>query len=113
MVTPLTKRTQEIRSLNDAFRKSFTGGRVVITGGTSALSDEERLALYDAIKKFDDFNPMNDPYGEHDFGSIEFQGDKFYWKIDCYDRNQINHSPDSTNVHLTKRVLTIMKAEEY
>jgi hypothetical protein len=27
----------------------------------------------------------NDPYGEHDFGSFELAGEKFFWKIDYYD----------------------------
>jgi len=28
----------------------------------------------------------NDPHGEHDFGSFELAGNKFFWKIDYYDR---------------------------
>jgi Protein of unknown function (DUF3768) len=32
-----------------------------------------------------DFNTNNDPYGEHDFGSFELAGEKFFWKIDYYD----------------------------
>ncbi|MFY8048520.1 MAG: DUF3768 domain-containing protein [Erythrobacter sp.] len=28
--------------------------------------------------------PGNDPHGERDFGAVEFQGHKIFWKIDVY-----------------------------
>ena len=113
-MTACTKpQTDRTRALNDAFRQSFVGGRVVITSGTTALSDADRLALFAAVKGFDAFTPDNDPYGEHDFGSIDLAGSKFYWKIDCYDLHCLGHSPDPTDPAVTTRVLTIMRAEEY
>lgn len=113
MATTLTQRTQEIQTLNDAFRTSFQGGRVVLTAGMQALSPDELQQVFDIVKSFTDWSSYNDPYGEHDFGSFEFNKSVFYWKIDCYDRNQINHSPDASNPLLTLRVLTILCAEEY
>lgn len=102
-----------VRALNDSFRQSFIGGQVLITSGTNALAIEDRLALFEAIKSFDAFTPDNDPYGEHDFGSLTFNAETYYWKIDCYDTLMLNHSPDPADASLTKRVLTIMRAEEY
>lgn len=113
MLTTLTQRTQQICALNDQFRTTFTGGRVVLTGGTMALTDEDRVALFAAVKSFQDFTPDNDPHGEHDFGAVTLRDMKFYWKIDCYDRDLLNHSPDATDTKLTVRVLTIMRDQEY
>lgn len=108
-----TNCTEQVRLLNDAFRTTFQGGMVVITKGTQELSDEGRLALLEAIRSFSDFNPDNDPYGEHDFGSIKLNGRTFFWKIDCYDLHMLAHSPDATDPNVTKRVMTIMLAQEY
>lgn len=113
-MTAYTKtQTDHIRALNDAFRQSFVGGRVMVTSGTGTLGDADRLALFAAVKSFDAFTPDNDPYGEHDFGSVEIAGSTFYWKLDCYDLHCIGHSPDPTDPSVTTRVLTIMRAEEY
>jgi hypothetical protein len=108
-----TDHTARIRVLNDAFRHSFTGGRVIITSSLTDLSDEDRLNLFNAVKEFDAFDAENDPYGEHDFGCLIFKGETYFWKIDCYDRPCIGHSPDPTDPEVTTRVLTLMRAEEY
>lgn len=108
-----TDRTAIIRALNDRFRQSFVGGMVMITSGTEASPDDAKLAVMKAVQSFDDFNPNNDPVGEHDFGSFEMKGNTFFWKIDCYDTDMLGHSPDATDPKVTRRVLTIMMAEEY
>ena len=105
--------TAVIRTLNDRFRQSFVGGTVLITSGTEALPDDVKLAVMQAVQSFNEFTPDNDPAGEHDFGSFEMKGDTFFWKIDCYDTDMLGHSPDATDPAVTRRVLTIMKAEEY
>lgn len=102
-----------IKELNDNFRKSFLGGRVMITQKVQMLSAEAQRELFDRVKQFNDFTKENDPYGEHDFGSIKFQNDIYFWKIDYYDINFLYHSPDPSNTSITNRVLTIMHADEY
>ena len=61
---------ERIRALNDRARQSFTGCRVAITAGIAALGHEAAYAVFDLIKPYDEFTPDNDPYQEHDFGSL-------------------------------------------
>jgi hypothetical protein len=98
-----------IRALNDRFRQSLCGGMLVMTAGVIALGQE----LLDAVARFDRFDDDNDPYGEHDFGAIEVARERLFFKIDYYDQSLSAHSPDPSDETVTKRVLTIMLAEEY
>ena len=65
------------------------------------------------VARFDRFTPDNDPYGEHDFGSFELVGRKFFWKIDAYDKSLEFGSEDPSDPDKTTRVLTLMLAEDY
>ncbi|WP_373533394.1 DUF3768 domain-containing protein [Vampirovibrio sp.] len=75
--------SQRIAALNDTFRRSFLGGQVVMTPGVQSLDSKQLHALIYAVQGFDTFNEDNDPYQEHDFGTVTIQGQQFYWKIDC------------------------------
>jgi len=102
-----------IRRLNDPLRQSLRGGLVVMTAGVRALSEARQLEILTAVANFDRFDADNDPYGEHDFGAVELGPDRLFWKVDYYDQALTNHSPDPADATATKRVLTIMLAEEY
>lgn len=102
-----------MRALNDAFRLTFQGGTVVVTQGVDNLPTETKRCLLTAVRAFDAFTPDNDPYGEHDFGSIAVGGEKFFWKIDCYDPVMCGGSENPADPAKTSRVLTIMRADEY
>ena len=104
---------QAISELNDKFRRSFVGGRVVMTTGVAALSDEMRVEVVRAVQAFDAFSADNDPHAEHDFGSFELAGQKFFWKIDYYDQHLKFGSDNPADPTITVRVLTVMLAEEY
>jgi Protein of unknown function (DUF3768) len=104
---------EKIRELNDAFRTTMTGGRVLMTAGVDALPSDVKAMVVRRVATFSDFTPDNDPHGEHDFGSFEFAGRKFFWKIDAYDANMEFGSEDPADPSKTTRVLTIMLAEEY
>ena len=84
---------------------------MIITEGVQALENVD--AILQQVQLFDAFTPNNDPYGEHDFGAIRYQGQTIFWKIDYYDLDLHMHSPDPSNETVTARVLTIMLAEEY
>ncbi|MBB6356326.1 DUF3768 domain-containing protein [Aminobacter aganoensis] len=106
-------RVATIRSLNDAFRTSFVGGTVMMTAGVAALPEIERRALLRAVRAFEAFDTDNDPHGEHDFGAIDQDGARYFWKIEYYDIDLSAGSPDPSDPQQTRRVLTIMRAEDY
>ena len=102
-----------IRALNDALRRSLTGGVLMMTRGLIALGLARQLRILEAVAAFEDFSPDNDPYGEHDFGVLAVEGTRLFFKIDYLDRALTGHSPDPTDPTVTTRVLTIMLTEEY
>lgn len=104
---------EKIKQLNDAFRKSFSGGRVLLTCGIASLPLVQQNEVINKVKKFNDFTEDNDPYGEHDFGCFDYRGKQIFWKIDLYDLNYEFYSPQPDDETQTNRVLTIMFAEEY
>ena len=113
-MTVLSKPNRErIRQLNDSFRQTFTGGRVVITEGVDVLSPEIKTEVLQTVRSFDRFDRDNDPRGEHDFGNFEIAGQRFFFKIDYYGLDMEGGSEDPADSAKTTRVLTVMKAEEY
>jgi hypothetical protein len=104
---------EHIRDLNDAFRRSFVGGKVVMTAGIAAMTEELRATVFERVRAFDAFTDDNDPHREHDFGSFEVDGRKLFWKIDYFDAAMEFGSEDPADPSKTTRVLTIMLASEY
>lgn len=109
----MTDSTDRIRELNDRARQSFRGCRVAITQGIAALGHDAVYAILARIKAYDDFTADNDPYHEHDFGSLHWGELQVFWKIDYYDLDLSMHSLDASDPSITTRVLTVMLAEEY
>ena len=102
-----------VRALNDTLRHSFTGGRVVMTAGVAALPEPVCAMVLAAVQGFDAFDDANDPYRKHDFGGLNVESERVCWKIDSYDANLRQQSPDAADPGVTMRVLTIMLAEEW
>jgi len=102
-----------IALLNDAFRRTFCGGKVMMTVGVAELPDCVKAEALRQVADFSGFTQENDPFGEHDFGSFDLVGRKFFWKIDYYDKECEFGSGDPTDPEKTTRVLTLMLAQEY
>lgn len=113
MITSDTVERVSVTEQNDRLRRTGVGGSVVITPGVQALSEKSLAAIMAAVAAFDDFTPANDPYGEHDFGHLEFEDQSLFFKIDAYDLDLTYGSPDPTDPAVTRRVMTVMLAEEY
>lgn len=107
MVSALDVQAASIAVMNDRFRQSGLG--VILTQGARALKNLE--GLLGRIRVFNDFNDDNDPYGEHDFGSLKWGDDKVFWKIDYYDQN-MEYGAEPLNPEC-KRAMTVMLADEY
>lgn len=105
--------TKRIAELNDQFRKTFMSGSVLATNGIAGLPEQDQREIFTKVRAFDTFSEDNDPYGEHDFGAIDHKGDKVFWKIDYYDPTITYGSEDPADPTKTRRVLTIMFANEY
>ncbi|MEM7220012.1 MAG: DUF3768 domain-containing protein [Pseudomonadota bacterium] len=110
------EKTRTIQRLNDEFR--YSGGkkghgRLMITEGVFALPLETQFAIVAKVQAYSDFNEGNDPYGEHDFGTVSHKGAKVFWKFDYYNRYMSAGSEDPADPEATSRVLTIMLAREY
>lgn len=111
-------RTARIRQLNDAFRCGDGSAPVfytefTITRRVAAFGDafvDEAMAV---VVAYDAFDEDNAPYGEHDFGSFEIDNQNLFWKIDYYELDLEYGSPDPSDPSVTRRVLTILLANEY
>ena len=105
--------TARIRDLNDAFRKTFAGGKIVMSANVAALPEMVRASALIKVAKFMDFTQENDPHGEHDFLSFEHCNRTFFWKCDYYNTAMNGGSEDPSDPLKTIRIGTLMLAEEY
>jgi hypothetical protein len=112
-MSTVAAKTKRIRVLNDAFRSTFLGGRVVMTPGVAALPEHDHAQVLERVRGFDTFSPDNDPHGEHDFGNFDVAGQTYFFKVDYYAPDMEGGSEDPADPDKTTRVLTIMRADEY
>ena len=106
---------EKIARLNDKARKGLLprSTKVLLTRMVAALPEDVVARLYRAVKMFEGFTEDNDPYLERDFGALELEGERYFWKIDYYDRTLRFGAEDPTDTAETMRVLTLMHASEY
>lgn len=101
----------KIRGLNNAFRKGFGEGQIMVTPGIAERNDVWEIVQ--RVRKYNSFVSHNDPYSEADFGSIEIDGQTIFWKIDYYGKDLVSVSLDPANQDITTRVMTIGLLAEY
>ena len=108
-----------VAQLNDLARSGRGGAKICMTRGVYSLPPALQDEILAKTISFNDFTNDNDPHGEHDFGNFH-AGQKgtgsyicIYWKIDYYNTDLTAGSNDPRDPAQTKRVLTIMLAEEY
>ena len=114
VTAPTNAPENRIRQLNDAMRRAGPfPGRWMMTQGVIAQGPEFILLAVRAIQAFSAFDADNDPYAAHDFGALEIEGEKLFWKIDYYDKSLEYGSEDPADPNKTARILTVMMASEY
>lgn len=101
------ERAKQIAVLNDRFRRL----RHMMAATPGVCEFEDFPQLVNAVRWYDRFNEANDPYQEHDFGSLDWHGKRVFWKMDYYDRD-LKYWCDPLDPEC-RRVITIMLAEEY
>ena len=108
-------RIRRIRALNDTLRQTgpTMNDRSLVTRGVAEMGQAFVDQVVKRIANFADFTPDNDPKGEHDFGIVEVDGLRVYFKIDYYTPDLQGCSLDPSEQACTARVLTIMLASEY
>ena len=114
--------TAEIARQNDLFRRSIlTTGRCPSLAGqacvTASLAHRANLPqIMEAIATAGDeaFTPDIDPEGGHDFGRVEIDGERIWFKIDYYgDANCAWGSDDPSNPAQTFRLLTVLLPSDW
>jgi hypothetical protein len=75
---PAKPKIELARQLNDAFRKTFTGGQVMLSAGVDAPAAPLKAQVVQRAREFAEFTDDNDPNGEHDFGNFQL-GDQRYF----------------------------------
>jgi hypothetical protein len=108
-----TSASERTRALNDLLRRTGQGGTVVVTAGIEALGEAALREILQAVASYEVFGEDNDPHGEHDCAVLEAAGQSIIFKIDYYDARFEMLSADPANPEVTRRVLTIMLANEY
>ena len=115
--------TNPIAVLNDQLRMTLgipalgcqVPGQIILTKGIASLSQTHVSSVLNDVREFNRFLQDNDPYGEHDFGSLDYPDiGKVFWKIDYYaDAECRLGSENPSDTTKSYRVLTIMLASEY
>lgn len=108
------QRTIRIRQLNDELRieGSCRNGRIVAAGRLA--HEHEKIGTIAAlVAAYDDWSEGDDPYGEHDFGKVDVDGEAVIFKIDYYTLDETHGSEHPEDPNVTVRILSLMFAEDY
>ena len=105
------------QELNDRLRVhgDQSIGKIVVHRHITALSGQEMMDIMKAVRTYNDWCEEKDPYGEHDYGSFEMNGETYIWKIEYYDPSYTYGVYESVrnNTKECKRLLTILPADQY
>lgn len=109
------KTAEQVAEDNDDFRSGFArgNGKISLSLGVQALNLEKQVELLGKVRAYNKFNADNDPYGEHDFGSVNLDGDLYFWKIDYYNPDMCTFCDPYVEENQPVRVLTLMLSSEY
>ena len=124
------ERTARIARLNDRARQAMgLACTAFVTVGFRSLPEADQSQVRELIETYDAFDEDSDPHGERDFGAVyqladgrwttdrprvrDDERERVFWKLDYYDRDLRFASENAADPAQTRRVLTIMLADEY
>ena len=124
------EQTARIARLDDLARRAMgVACTAVATVGFRSLPEADQSQVRELVETYDAFTEDSDPHGERDFGCIyqiadgrwtterprvrDDERERVFWKFDYFDRDLHFGSEDAANPAVTRRVLTIMLADEY
>lgn len=107
------ERVAEIRRLNEQFRTTFHGGKILLTASVAALPDMAKASALEKVATFKAFNEENDPHQERDYGSFDHCDREFWFKIDYYNLTMDTASEDPADPEKTKRIMTVGLAQDW
>lgn len=111
--SPISERTDRIRQLNDQLRTLRGSGKIHIIGALADMGEEMQKEVLTAVATFAGFNEGDDPYGEHDFGTVTVEGEQFMFKIDYYAPDLENGSDDPADPAKTVRIMSVFHTSDY
>lgn len=106
-------RKARIRELNDTLRTTGLGGQTFLTDNLCQRGADFVDKACKAVREFRKFNRNNDPDEEHDCATLKVEGKTVIFKLSYYDLDMRFLSSDPSNPNVTKRVITIMLAEDW
>ena len=108
----INERQLLIRTHNDSFRKTFSGGEIHLSPEIQALCLEDQANILERIRTYQGFNRFSDPERLHNRGRFEYNDLSILWEIHCFDNELNDESPDPANPELTRRYLLVMLSHE-
>lgn len=111
---PESRKTAIIRELNDKLRQNDVGGQIVVAGALAQEDSDLIQRVREAVRIAEVVTgDDNDPYEQHDFGSVKVDNELYFWKIEYFNNEMDAGSEDPSDASQTKRLLTIMCASDY
>ena len=108
--------TRAIRSLNDAFRLTFTSTELYCSPGILQLPVNDQSEVLDFVRSYRAFNAITDPHHNHGHGFILYKGHRVVWTIYYHDQEKSKVKKDLLNpldIDLTKRHMMVMLDSEW
>lgn len=99
------KHLHTIRQLNNKFRSTFIGGKVIETISIRTLSSKPKLDIINRIKCYSDFSKS--PDDDYSYGSFIYDRYQIFFKIDYWDVSGRHFSDAPWDEMKTNRVMTI------